>query len=458
MSRLELRQNLKQKLSPQQIQFMKLLQVSNANIETEIKKELEENPVLEEIENNDKELIDNFEEYNYKKSQKTNRNSYDFSRESNISNKESFRENLIIQLNYLELNSNEKIIANQIIGTIDNDGYLRRDLESIIDDIAFSENVEFELEDIKKVLSKIQKLEPPGVGARSLEECLLIQINTIEELDEIKLIAKEILTNSFDEFKKKQFDKIYEKINHTKEKIKLGFNFIKKLNPIPSGGTEDLSHTEFLIPDFVIKKDEKNFMIEFASLNREISINKNYLTMYDELSKKKEIDNESKESYDFIKNKIQSAKWFIEALNQRNFTLKKTMRAIIDYQKKFFTDGDENDLKPMILKDISQIIKMDISTVSRIVSSKVVQTDFGVFPLKYFFSESKIKKGEEYVSSKVVKNFLKNIIHSEDKKKPLSDEHLEKILNKEGFKVARRTISKYREQLNIPVARLRKNF
>ena len=458
MSRLELRQNLKQKLSPQQIQFMKLLQVSNANIETEIKKELEENPVLEEIENNDKELIDNFEEYNYKKSQKTNRNSYDFSRESNISNKESFRENLIIQLNYLELNSNEKIIAKQIIGTIDNDGYLRRDLESIIDDIAFSENVEFELEDIKKVLSKIQKLEPPGVGARSLEECLLIQINTIEELDEIKLIAKEILTNSFDEFKKKQFDKIYEKINHTKEKIKLGFNFIKKLNPIPSGGTEDLSHTEFLIPDFIIKKDEKNFMIEFASLNREISINKNYLTMYDELSKKKEIDNESKESYDFIKNKIQSAKWFIEALNQRNFTLKKTMRAIIDYQKKFFTDGDENDLKPMILKDISQIIKMDISTVSRIVSSKVVQTDFGVFPLKYFFSESKIKKGEEYVSSKVVKNFLKNIIHSEDKKKPLSDEHLEKILNKEGFKVARRTISKYREQLNIPVARLRKNF
>ena len=458
MSRLELRQNLKQKLSPQQIQFMKLLQVSNANIETEIKKELEENPVLEEIENNDKELIDNFEEYNYKKSQKSNRNSYDFSRESNISNKESFRENLIIQLNYLELNSNEKIIAKQIIGTLDNDGYLRRDLESIIDDIAFSENIEFELEDIKKVLSKIQKLEPPGVGARSLEECLLIQINTIEELDEIKLIAKEILTNSFDEFKKKQFDKIYEKINHTKEKIKLGFNFIKKLNPIPSGGTEDLSHTEFLIPDFVIKKDEKNFMIEFASLNREISINKNYLTMYDELSKKKEIDNESKESYDFIKNKIQSAKWFIEALNQRNFTLKKTMRAIIDYQKKFFTDGDENDLKPMILKDISQIIKMDISTVSRIVSSKVVQTDFGVFPLKYFFSESKIKKGEEYVSSKVVKNFLKNIINSEDKKKPLSDEHLEKILNKEGFKVARRTISKYREQLNIPVARLRKNF
>lgn len=379
MSRLELRQNLKQKLSPQQIQFMKLLQVSNANIESEIKKELEENPALEEIENNEKETIENIEEYSYKTSQKTNRNSYDFSRESNISNKESFRENLIIQLNYLELNSDEKIIAKQIIGTLDNDGYLRRDLESIIDDIAFSENIELEVRDVKKVLSKIQKLEPPGIGARSLEECLLIQINAIEELDDKKLIAKEILTYSFDEFKKKQFDKIYEKINESKEKIKLAFNFIKTLNPIPSGGTEDLSHTEFLIPDFIIKKDEKEFIVEFTSLNREVNINRSYITMYNELSKRKGMDSESKESYDFIKNKIQSAKWFIEALNQRNSTLKKTMRAIIDYQKKFFTDGDENDLKPMILKDISEIIKMDISTVSRIVSSKVVQTDFGVF-------------------------------------------------------------------------------
>ena len=322
MSRLELRQNLKQKLSPQQIQFMKLLQVSNANIESEIKKELEENPALEEIENNEKETIENIEEYSYKTSQKTNRNSYDFSRESNISNKESFRENLIIQLNYLELNSDEKIIANQIIGTLDNDGYLRRDLESIIDDIAFSENIELEVRDVKKVLSKIQKLEPPGIGARSLEECLLIQINAIEELDDIKLIAKEILTHSFDEFKK-QFDKIYEKINESKEKIKLAFNFIKTLNPIPSGGTEDLSHTEFLIPDFIIKKDEKEFIVEFTSLNREVNINRSYITMYDELSKRKEMDSESKESYDFIKNKIQSAKWFIEALNQRNSTLKK---------------------------------------------------------------------------------------------------------------------------------------
>ena len=190
---------------------MKLLQVSNANIEKEIKKELEENPALEEIENNDKELIDNVEEYNYKTSQKTNRNSYDFSRESNISNKESFRENLIIQLNYLELNSNEKIIAKQIIGTLDNDGYLRRDLESIIDDIAFSENIELELKDVKKVLSKIQKLEPPGIGARSLEECLLIQINAIEEIDEIKLIAKEILTKFFDEFKKNNLRKYMKK-------------------------------------------------------------------------------------------------------------------------------------------------------------------------------------------------------------------------------------------------------
>ena len=458
MSRIELRQNLKQKLSPQQIQFMKLLQVSNSNIESEIKKELEENPALEEVENNDKETLDDLNQLDYKSSQKTSKDLYDYSKESNISSKESFRENLINQLNYIELDSNEKIIANQIIGSLENDGYLRRDLESVIDDIAFTENIEFKLEEIKKVLLKIQKLEPSGIASRNLEECLTIQVNSIEDPSEVQIIAKEILINSFDDFKRKQFNKIYEKFQSPKEKINEAFNYIKTLNPIPSGGMEDSTTTEFLMPDFIIKKSDNEFVVEFTSDTKQINVNKSYISMFDQLSKKKDKDGESKESYDFIKNKIQSAKWFIEALNQRYNTLNKTMNAIIEYQRKFFEDGEENDLKPMILKDIAEIIKMDISTVSRIVSSKVVQTDFGVFPLKYFFSESTIKKGKEYVSSKVVKNFLKDIINNENKKSPLSDELLEKKLKEEGFEVARRTVAKYREQLNIPVARLRKEY
>ncbi len=458
MSRLELRQNLKQRLSPQQIQFMKLLQVSNSSIESEIKKELEENPALEEVENNEKETLDDLNQFDYKSSQKISKDSYDYSKESNISNKESFRENLLNQLNYIELGSNEKIIANQIIGSLENDGYLRRDLESVIDDIAFSENIEFQLDEVKNVLLKIQKLEPAGIASRNLEECLTIQINSIKDPSDIQLIAKEILMNSFDDFKHKQFNKIYEKFKSSKEKINEAFNYIKTLNPIPSGGMEDSSTTEFLMPDFIIKKNNDEFVVEFTSDNKQINVNQSYISMFDELSKKKNKDSESRESYDFIKSKIQSAKWFIDALNQRNNTLKKTMSAIIEYQRKFFEEGEENDLKPMILKDIAEIIKMDISTVSRIVSSKVVQTDFGVFPLKYFFSESTIKKGNEYVSSKVAKNFLKGIIEDENKESPLSDEMLEKKLKEEGFEVARRTVAKYREQLNIPIARLRKEY
>ena len=458
MSRLELRQNLTQKLSPQQIQFMKLLQVSNSSIESEIKKELEENPALEEIENNEKEALDDLNQFDYKSSQKISKDSFDYSKESNISNKESFRENLSNQLNYIELDSNEKIIANQIIGSLENDGYLRRELESVIDDIAFTENIEFKLDEVKNVLLKIQKLEPAGIASRNLEECLTIQIDSVEDPSDVQIIAKEILVNSFDDFKRKQFEKIYEKFKSPKEKVKEAFNYIKTLNPIPSGGMEDSTTTEFLMPDFIIKKDDNEFVVEFTSDTKQINVNKSYISMFDELSKKKDKDSDSKESYNFIKNKIQSAKWFIEALNQRNNTLNKTMKAIIEYQKKFFQDGEENDLRPMILKDIAEIIKMDVSTVSRIVSSKVVQTDFGVFPLKYFFSESTIKKGKKYVSSKVVKNFLKDIIDNENKERPLSDELLEKKLKEEGFEVARRTVAKYREQLNIPVARLRKEY
>ena len=458
MQRLELRQNQSQKLTPQQIQFIKLLQLSNSNIDSEIKKELEENPALEENENNRSEElgISNSENYNY--SQKRSNDLSDFSRESNISNIESFRESLLNQINYLKLDKNEIIIAKQIIGTLDNDGYLRRDLESIIDDIAFSENTEYSYDEIEKVLLKIQSLEPHGIGARNLEECLIIQIDSINELTNTQTLARKILEESFIDFKKKQFDKIYNKFDESKAEINNAFNFIKTLNPKPSGGLEGLEITEFLIPDFIIKKNNEEFIVELASGNRKININNKYISIYEDLKSKKNKDEETKKSYDFIKKKIESAQWFVDALNQRNDTLLKTMNSILKLQIKFFEDGDENDLKPMILKDIAEIIKMDISTVSRIVSSKVAQTDFGVLPLKYFFSESTIKKGDEIVSSRVVKNYLKKIINQEDKKSPLSDDQIEKILQDEGYQVARRTVAKYREQLNIPVARLRREY
>lgn len=456
MQKLQLRQNQSQKLSPQQIQFIKLLQLSNSNIEAEIKKEIEENPALEENEKNENIDTVNTENYNYY--QKSNNENSNFNREENISNTESFRENLISQLNYQKLDKGENIIANQIIGTLDNDGYLRRDLESIIDDIAFAENIEFKNSDIEKVLLKIQKLEPAGIAARNLEECLILQIDSIEEPTQNQLLAKKIILENFKEFTNKKFDVIYQKYDHPKNIINNAFDYIKTLNPKPSGGLEDSNLTEFLIPDFIVKKDNNEFIVELASGNKPLNINKNYISIYDELKNKKNKDNESKESFDFIKSKLEKAQWFVEALNQRNNTLLKTMNTILKIQKRFFNDGDENDLKPMILKDIAEIIKMDISTVSRIVKSKNVQTDYGIFPLRYFFSESTIKKGDDLVSSKIVKNYLSDLIENEDKSSPYSDDQLEKILKKEGYDVARRTVAKYREQLNIPVARLRKEY
>ena len=459
MQRLILKQSQSQKLSPQQIQFIKLLQLSNSNIESEIKKELEDNPALEEkviLENNDGQEIENQVNYNYsKQSSKQNNN---FSKEGNLSNNESFIENLQTQVSYLNLKDEELIIAKQIIGTLDNDGYLRRNLESIIDDIAFSENIEFNINDIKGVLKKIQTLEPAGVAARNLEECLLLQINRKESLSRVENIAKKIITDTFDYFKNKQFDKIYEKYNVDKKILNKSFDYIKSLNPKPTGGHDDSNLTEYLIPDFIIKKENNELNVFLSSENKTIGINKSYINIYDNLKNKKNKNKENRKSYDFIKQKIQSAQWFVDAINQRNNTLLKTMKTIVDLQKKFFEDGDENELKPMILKDIANVIKMDISTVSRIVRSKVAQTEYGVFPLKYFFSESTIKKGDDLVSSKVVKNKLLEIIESEDKSNPYSDEQLENILKEDGFEVARRTVSKYREQLKIPVARLRKNY
>jgi len=456
MQKLELRQNQSQKLTPQQIQFIKLLQLSNSNIESEIKKELEDNPALEENEKNEDIEIESNQEFNY--SQRSNKEQTTYSRENNISNIESFRENLLKQINFLKLEKDESLIANQIIGTLENDGYLRRDIESIIDDIALSENIEFTRNKIENVLSKIQSLEPAGIAARNLEECLILQIDDIDNLSTTQELAKEIITDFFDEFKNKKFENIYNKFSESKDEINKAFDFIKTLNPKPSGGLEDSNVTEYLIPDFIIKKNNDELVVNLAYGGKPININKSYITIYEDLKRQKNKDSNSKESIEFVKKKIEKAQWFVDALNQRNSTLLKTMNTIVEIQKIFFDSGDENDLKPMILKDIAEIIKMDISTVSRIVKSKVAQTDFGIFPLRYFFSESTIKKGDELVSSKVAKNYLQEIVNKEDKSSPFSDEKLEKILNENGYKVARRTVSKYREQLGIPAARLRKEY
>ena len=456
MQKLELRQNQSQKLTPQQIQFIKLLQLSNSNIESEIKKELEDNPALEENEKNEDIEIESAQEFNY--SQSSNKEQTKYSRENNISNIESFRENLLKQINFLKLEKDESLIANQIIGTLENDGYLRRDIESIIDDIVLSENIEFTRNKIENVLSKIQSLEPAGIAARNLEECLILQIDDIDNLSTTQELAKEIITDFFDEFKNKKFENIYNKFSESKDEINKAFDFIKTLNPKPSGGLEDSNVTEYLIPDFIIKKNNDELVVNLAYGSKPININKSYITIYEDLKRQKNKDSNSKESIEFVKKKIEKAQWFVDALNQRNSTLLKTMNTIVEIQKIFFDSGDENDLKPMILKDIAEIIKMDISTVSRIVKSKVAQTDFGIFPLRYFFSESTIKKGDELVSSKVAKNYLQEIVNKEDKSSPFSDEKLEKILNENGYKVARRTVSKYREQLGIPAARLRKEY
>ena len=456
MQKLELRQNQSQKLTPQQIQFIKLLQLSNSNIESEIKKELEDNPALEENEKNEDIEIESNQEFNY--SQRSNKEETTYSRENNISNIESFRENLLKQINFLKLEKDESLIANQIIGTLENDGYLRRDIESIIDDIVLSENIEFTRNKIENVLSKIQSLEPAGIAARNLEECLILQIDDIDNLSTTQELAKEIITDFFDEFKNKKFENIYNKFSESKDEINKAFDFIKTLNPKPSGGLEDSNVTEYLIPDFIIKKNNDELVVNLAYGSKPININKSYITIYEDLKRQKNKDSNSKESIEFVKKKIEKAQWFVDALNQRNSTLLKTMNTIVEIQKIFFDSGDENDLKPMILKDIAEIIKMDISTVSRIVKSKVAQTDFGIFPLRYFFSESTIKKGDELVSSKVAKNYLQEIVNKEDKSSPFSDEKLEKILNENGYKVARRTVSKYREQLGIPAARLRKEY
>lgn len=479
MQKLNLTQSLSQKLSPQQIQFIKLLQVPTAELDTRIEEELEVNPALEEgvqekeddFESNeeyeefesstDTESIEEYlhDDYSGYKMQGDGSSPDEENKEMPISVGSTLHESLITQLGYLRLNEREDIIGRQLIGSIDSDGYIRRELEAIVNDLAFSQNVETDVEELESILYKIQDFDPPGIAARNLQECLLLQLERKHDDRETVEIARLIVERCFNEFSKKHYDKISKKLGIGDEQLKEAISVITKLNPKPGGVGEDIIKTQYLIPDFMLNNNNGKLELTLNSRNApQLKVSRSYADMLQAYDKSNKKDKKLKETVSFIKQKLDSAKWFIDAIKQRQNTLLNTMQAIINFQYDYFLEGDESKLKPMILKDIADRINMDISTVSRVANSKSIQTEFGIYPLKYFFSEGIATDSGEDVSSREVKNKLKEIIDGEEKGKPLSDDKLEKLLRAEGYNIARRTVAKYREQLNIPVARLRKQL
>jgi RNA polymerase sigma-54 factor len=487
-----LQQRLLQKLSPQQIQLMKLLQVPTANLEERIKEELEENPALEQGEE------DGGDEFESKADEldgeepepdgsETEYDEIDISdyvqegddevgdyklRDDNYPEQDeakvmphrvetSFNEMLLEQLGHLNLDERLQPIAEQVVGSIDDDGYLRRDISSIVDDLAFRQNIITTEEEIAKIILQIQQFDPPGIGARNLQECLLIQLERkIGEGGKSVEMAINVLEKYFEEFTKKHYEKIQRGLGLTDEHLKDVINQIIKLNPKPGGNIGGPSNAEsYIIPDFFIFNNNGVLELTLNSKNApELRVSEGYRDMlkdYDRGSKK---DKRQKEAVLFIKQKIDAAKWFIDAIKQRQNTLLGTMEAIMNYQHDFFFTGDETEMRPMILKDIAEKTNLDISTVSRVANSKFVQTEFGTYRLKFFFSESLQTDSGEEVSTREVKKILSNLIGDESKKHPLSDERLTELLTEKGYNIARRTVAKYREQLNIPVARLRKEL
>jgi len=485
MQKLNLSQTLSQKLSPQQIQFIKLLQVPTAELDARIEEELEINPALEEgkdeepekspedefedayeeeLERDDSEVnLDGYldDEYSgYKMQGDGNYNPDEEDREIPISSQASLHEQLISQLNFLKLDERQKIIGQQLIGSIENDGYIRRDLEAIINDLAFSQNIETDIDEMEEILRKIQTFDPAGIAARNLQECLLIQLERKEHPDDPVVVnALAIIHDCFDEFTKKHYSKIQKRLGLSEDEIKDAVNLITRLNPKPGGTSDGLVRTQYIIPDFILTNTNGKLEVSLNARNApELRISKSYADMFDAYDKSDKKDKKLKETVTFVKQKLDAAKWFIDAIKQRQNTLLRTMEAILNYQRDFFLDGDETNLRPMILKDIAEKIDMDISTVSRVANSKSIQTEFGVFPLKYFFSEGIATDSGEDVSNREVKSVLQALVDAEDKKRPLSDDKLVKMLNKKGYNIARRTVAKYREQLQIPVARLRKEL
>jgi RNA polymerase sigma-54 factor len=477
--KLSLQQKLLQKLSPQQIQMIKLLELPAMQLEQRIKKELEENPVLEiDKASNDSdqdnssdsgESIDNeisIEDYI------NNEPSYKF-RTSNFSKDDkredipfsigsTFHEHLIEQLGLLSLNEDEAMLAEYIIGNIDEDGYLRREIESMVDDLAFSMNIEVQDREMLRILNIVQDLDPPGIGARDLRECLLLQLKRKENKTVIIKNAISLIRDFFEEFTKKHYDKIIARLGIDEDDLRDAIDEIVRLNPKPgSSYSNPLNRAnQTIVPDFMLEVNDGQFNLYLTKGNvPDLRISSTYATMLRSYSENRK--NQSKDQKDavlFVKQKLDTAKWFIDAIKQRHQTLLVTMNAIIEYQKEFFIDGDESKLKPMILKDVALKTGLDISTVSRVSNSKYIQTHFGIYSLKYFFSESMQDDTGEEVSTRKIKKILQDAIGAENKRKPVTDDRLADILKEKGFPIARRTIAKYREQMNIPVARLRKEL
>ncbi|MGI4740211.1 MAG: RNA polymerase factor sigma-54 [Janthinobacterium lividum] len=535
MQRLDLKQLLSQRLSPQQIQFIKLLQIPTAELETRIKEELEVNPALEEgdndeaderddsaddtpeaddpndsLDNDDNTLDEDFspsdaaddgaspDDYADERPEPAaepealgiDNDNHDIDISDYVNDDEiagykmqgdgpgeeeerempladnsgSLQDSLLDQLHFARLSEQQKAIGDQLIGSIDGDGYIRRDLAAIANDLAFSQNIEATEAEIEAVLHVIQQFDPPGIAARDLPECLLLQLERRPQ-DEATLNAERILTETFEEFTKKHYPRIQQKLDLEDDELKEAVAVILKLNPKPGGsgpigsGRGSAGGAQYLMPDFILTNDNGELNLTLNARNApELRVSRDYREMlqtYDKAAKK---DQKMKEAVSFVKQKLDSAKWFIDAIRQRQNTLLRTMSSIVDLQREFFLTGDDSKLRPMILKDIAQQIGMDISTVSRVANSKSVQTEHGIYPLKFFFSEGIATDSGEDASSREVKSILRDLIGGEKKDHPLSDDKLEKMLNARGYNIARRTVAKYREQLNIPVARLRKEL
>ncbi len=475
---------LLQKLSPQQIQLMKMIQLPTQAFEQKLKQELEENPALEkgkedtedfnednseEFENNDNETIDaediNIDEYlsdDEIPSYKTNVNNYspdDEEKQIPYASGKSFVQSLKDQINTFRLDENEKIITDFLIGSIDESGYIRRDLEDVSDDLAFTQNVFTNIEELENLLNIVQQLDPSGVGARDLRECLIIQLKRKKENPNI-VLAINILENAFEQFVKKHYNKLLQKFNISKIELKEAIKEIEKLNPKPGGSYETNNKiAEQIVPDFSLRIVDGELELSLNSRNApELHVSREYSNLLQGYKDSKDVSKSQKDAVIFIKQKLDSAKWFIDAIKQRQQTLLLNMNAIIEHQKNYFLTGDERQLKPMILKDIADVIDMDVSTVSRVANSKYVSTPYGTKLIKEFFSESMKNIEGEDVSTNEIRNILSTVVKNEDKKKPLTDDKLAALLKKKGYPIARRTVAKYREQLSIPVARLRKEI
>lgn len=494
------KQAQQQRLSPQQIQYIKMLQLPTVALEQRIKEELETNPVLEEGEPTDREenleqteweteesdsdeeleAVDQNDEVDWEEfMENTKYEGENYSGGSGYAGNEewrelpdpyheSFLEKLEQQVGLLDLDEKQQLIADQILGSLDQDGYFRREAEAVVDNIAFNQGVLTSTEEVEQVRKKIQLQDPPGVASKDLRDCLLVQLEMMDENATGRSNAIRMLRDYWKLFEKKHFSKLKKKLDIDDEQLKEAFDCVKRLNPKPGGDGNAVDDTQnYIEPDFEVYyrpaeheqdgEEAGDFVITLNNSNvPPLHISPRYKKMWDDLKKKKNKNKQTKETKSFIKNKIESAQWFIDSIRQRQNTLMNTMQTIVALQENFFKHGE--GLKPMILKDIAERVNLDISTISRVVNGKYVQTHFGVFELKYFFSEGlKTQSGEE-VSSREVKNRVQDIVNNEDKKSPLSDQAIADLLKEEGYKVARRTISKYREKLNIPVARMRKQI